>query len=425
MSSRSDARDGDGVVSPSQSVALADEESLHRTFLSEYSALTEEARADLGPDAVVLAPKVVEGAFVRAWDARARFRTPAEVHQFLVEDVHHAAARALSRRVAAKRMAGHEHHEAHVLHEVTPEEAWKHIQHALHGEEHSPQALAEAAAAARHHASEHINVATKTGNPVIPIIIGGVVLAGLLGLAAWMTHLSTDAKFAQALAAPDVRLVNSRSGQIGVVTLDDGTKVRFAPESKITIPKEFGTEMRAVRVEGGAVFDVAPGLPKELNVFAGDVQIVAKGTSFTVRSYPGDSAVVIVTNEGTVAVGRQKEMVDVTAGNALIVPPGAAGRAATTAEREEADGWRSGMLVVNDKPLSEALSLLTRWYGLHISVQPDSLLRRRVTMRASLDSTRQALRGIEQSTGLEFGYIGQNMVFRMPGKAAAPAKRKK
>src|SRR5687767_4781157 len=106
MSTSFDARDGDGAVSPSSNLALADEESLRRTFLAEYPALTEEARADLGPDAAVLAPKVVEGAFVRAWDSRARFRTPAEVHQFLVEDVHHAAARALSRRVAAKRFAG-------------------------------------------------------------------------------------------------------------------------------------------------------------------------------------------------------------------------------------------------------------------------------------------------------------------------------
>jgi ferric-dicitrate binding protein FerR (iron transport regulator) len=424
MSTSFDTRDGDGVVSPSSTIALADEEALRRTFLAEYSALTEEARADLGPEAVVLAPKVVEGAFVRAWDARGRFRTPAEVHQFLVEDVHHAAARALSRRIAAKRFAGHEHAEAHALHETTPEEAWKHIQHALHGEAHSPEALAAAAAASRHHASEHINTATKTGSPVIPILIGGVVLAALLGLAAWMTHLSTDKKFTQALAAPDVRQVSSRSGQIGVVTLDDGTKVRFAPESKVTIPREFGTELRAVRVEGSALFEVAPGLPKELNVFARDVQIVAKGTSFTVHAYPGDSAVVVVTHEGTVAVGREKALVDLAAGNALTVPPRSAGRAATTAEREEADAWRSGMLVVNDKPLSEALSLLTRWYGLHISVQPDSLLQRRVTMRASLDSTRQALRGIEQSTGLEFGYIGQNMIFRLPGKADA-AKGKK
>src|SRR5215207_11336089 len=100
MSTTFDARDGDGPNTGSPGVALADEDSLHRVFLEEYSALTEEARADLGADARALAPKVVEGAFVRAWDARARFRTVEEVHQFLVEDVHHAAARALSRRAS-------------------------------------------------------------------------------------------------------------------------------------------------------------------------------------------------------------------------------------------------------------------------------------------------------------------------------------
>src|SRR5215212_1065098 len=127
MSTSFDARDGDGVVNPSQAVALADEESLHRTFLTEYSALTAEARADLGAEAIVLAPKVVEGAFVRAWDARARFRTPEDVHQFLVEDVHHAAARALSRRAGAHRLSGGHHADAHVVQDETPDEAWKHI----------------------------------------------------------------------------------------------------------------------------------------------------------------------------------------------------------------------------------------------------------------------------------------------------------
>jgi ferric-dicitrate binding protein FerR (iron transport regulator) len=430
MSTTFDARDGDGVVNPSQNVALADEESLRRTFLSEYSALTAEARADLGAEAVVLAPKVVEGAFVRAWDARARFRTPEEVHHFLVEDVHHAAARALSRRVAARRLAGHEHVDAHATHDPTPEEAWAHIQHALHGEEHSPQALAAAASAARHGAAEHINVATHEGNPWIPVLLGGVVLAGLLGLAAWMTHLSADARFAKALNAPDVRVVSSTAGRLGIVTLDDGTKVRFAPESKITIPKDFGVEMRAVRLEGSAVFDVKPGLEKEFHVFAKDVGMMAKGTSFTVNAYPSDSTVVVVVNEGTVAVGRGKETADVTAGNAMVVPPHSAGRPATQAEREAADGWVNGTFAINDKPLREVLDQFSRWYGLHLAVSPDSVLSRRVTLRASLDSTRQALRGVEQSTGLEFGYVGQNMVFHLPdAKAAkastAPAKGKK
>jgi ferric-dicitrate binding protein FerR (iron transport regulator) len=419
MSTSFDARDGDGVVSPSQNVALADEETLHRTFLTEYSALTAEARADLGAEAVVLAPKVVEGAFVRAWDARARFRTPEEVHQFLVEDVHHAAARALSRRVAARRLAGHEHADAHATHDPTPEEAWAHIQHALHGEEHSPQALAAAAAASRHGAAEHIQVATHEGNPWIPVLLGGLALAALLLLATYMTHLSADARFAKALNAPDVRVVSSTAGRIGIVTLDDGTKVRFAPETKITIPKDFGVEMRAVRIEGSAVFDVKPGLEKEFHVFAKDVGMMAKGTSFIVNAYPSDSAVVVVVTDGTVAVGRGKETKDVAAGSAMVVPPHAEGRAATQPERDAAAGWVDGTFAVNDRPLREVLDQFSRWYGLHLSVSPDSVLARRVTLRASLDSTRQALRGVEQSTGLEFGYVGQNMVFHLPDAKAA------
>jgi len=423
MSTTFDARDGDGVVNPSlNNVALADEESLHRTFLTEYSALTAEARQDLGADAVVLAPKVVEGAFVRAWDARARFRTPAEVHEFLVEDVHHAAARALSRRVAARRLSHNEHSEAHATHDPSLEEAWSHIQHALHGETHSPKALSEQAAASRHGAAEHINVATHEANPWIAVLLGGLALAVVLGLAAFMTRMSADARFTKALAGPEVRVVSSTAGRIGLVTLDDGTKVRFAPETKITIPKDFGPEMRAVRLEGSAVFDVKPGLEKQFHVFAKDVDVVAKGTSFTVRAYPSDSAVVVVTNEGSVAVGRKKEMVDVNAGSALLVSPGAAGRAATTAEREEADGWRTGTFAVNDKPLHDVLDALYRWYGLRLSVSPESVLNRPVTFRASLDSTRQALRGVEQSAGLEFGYVGQNMVFHLPGAGPASAK---
>lgn len=430
MSTKFDAREGDGATLSPSPGALADEESLHRTFLSEFSALTEEARADLR-DAPALAPKVVEGAFVRAWDARERFKTPAEVHEFLVDDVHHAAARALSRRVAAQRLAGHGHAEAHTLVEPTPEEAWKHILHALHGEEHSPQALAEQAAVSRHGAAEHISHVSDEGSPWKPILFGAVVLAILLGLAAYLTRMSADARFAKALNAPDARVVSSTAARIGIVTLDDGSRVRFAPDTKLIIPKDFGPDLRAVKLEGAAVFDVKQGLPNPFRVYAGDVIVEAKGTSFTVRAYPGDSAIAVVANEGTVAVGRGKELVDLPAGKAVLVYRGAAPRAATQAQLEEADAWRTGSFAVADRPLGEVLPLLSRWYGLHISAQPQELLDRRVTFRASLDSTRQAIRGIEQSANVAFGYAGQNMVFHeaaaraaVPAKSSKPAKRR-
>jgi hypothetical protein len=73
------------------------------------------------------------------------------------------------------------------------------------------------------------------------------------------------------------------------------------------------------------------------------------------------------------------------------------------------------------------LPLFKRWYGLNIMVQQPKLLERPVSMVVSLDSSRAAIRAVEASTGLEFGYIGQNMVFKEPAAKAArkPAAKPK
>jgi ferric-dicitrate binding protein FerR (iron transport regulator) len=419
MSTTFDARDGNAPDAGTPAVALANEETLRRVFLEEFASLTAEARKDLGEDARALVPKVVEGAFVRAWDARARFRTPEEVHQFLVEDVHHAAARALSRRASAHRLSGGGKANAHDVHDETPDEAWTHIMHALHGETHSPQALAEAARHSRHEAAEHIKHSDKSTPLWVMLTIFGVVLGALLGIAALMGRVSEDAKIAHALDASDARPIATTFARMGNVTLDDGTRVRLAPESQITVPKAFGTELRTVRLAGIGEFTVGKGMEKPFRVNAARTDIIATGTVFTVR-VADDSSVTVVVTEGSVRVGRRKAMTDVPTGGAVVAKDSVV-RQATAAERDEADAWRSGTLVVNDRSLGEALNLMKRWYGLTILVPQQKLLDRRVSFRASLDSTRQAIRGIEESSGLQFGYVGQNMAFT---ERTAPAAKK-
>jgi ferric-dicitrate binding protein FerR (iron transport regulator) len=402
--------------------ALGDERALHDAFVSEYPTLSAEARAELGPDAAALTPKVVEGAFVRAWDARARFQTPAQLRQFLVEDVHHAAARALSRRASAHRFAGHDAPQARRAHPtdvVDIEQSWTHVLHAVRGEAHSPQALAEAAALSRHEAAGHIAVLDKSV-PVWKVAAVIVVVAGVLyGGVATMNALGADAKIAAAVNAADVRVITSLPAQVGVVTLDDGSTVRLAPESKLSIPKGFGPELRAVKLEGAATFTIAQGQPKAFQVHVPGAVVVATGTAFTVRRYEGDQATVIVVQEGTVDVRVGEQARPLAAGAGLLVAAGGAARAATTAEIDEASGWNTGTLAVTNRPLREVLPQLRRWYGLTVLAPDDKLLARPVSLRASLDSSRQAIRGIEQSTGLEFGYIGPNMVFKEPAKPAA------
>jgi transmembrane sensor len=423
MSTSVPPRDG-GASAPPFRTALASEDALKSAFLSEYAALTEVARKDLGSDAAVLSTKVVEGAFVRAWDARSRIQTPDELHKFLVDDVHHAAARALSRRAAAHRLGGAAAHTAHATTEATPEQSWAHIKSALHGE-HSPGALAEAAAISRHEAAEHMAAMTKERPLWAILAVGAAVLLVLIGVVLYIDHLDADNKIARAVNAADSRVVASIPAQLATVTLDDSSKVRLAPESKLTIPKTFGPDLRAVKLEGAANFDVAPGQKRDFRVLARDAALVAKGTSFTVRDYPSDPAVTVVVTDGSVELRRNKEKTDLTKGNAYVIPDTGVVRPATPDERVEAEGWRNGTLAINKRPLREVLPQLKRWYGLNVNVQQPPLLERPVTLIASLDSSRQAIRGVEQSTGLEFGYAGPNMVFREPAAKAKAAPKGK
>lgn len=424
MSTQLPPRDGNTPVT-APGILLADEEVLRSTFLAEYPTLSAEATQALGPEAAGLSPKVVEGAFVRAWDARTKFTTPVELHDFLVQDVHHAAARALSRRAAAHRFAGHDNQSSmHTSAETTPDQSWKHIQEALHGQAHSPSALAEQAKVSRHEAAEHIAVMTKGTSVVRPLLFGLAVVSLVAAAAFWIERAGADGRIATSVNAADARVVTSLPSQIGVVTLDDGSKVRLAPESKLSIPKEFGPKLRAVKIEGVGAFEVAPGQALPFRVYARNAAILATGTAFTVRAYPTDDAVTVAVTEGAVDVRLGKESHPVAAGAGLIIKNGTPARAATEDERHEADGWRSGTIAITNRPLREVLPQLKRWYGVSINVEKDNLLDKTATFQASIDSLMQAIHGVEKSTGLEFGYVGQNPVFREPVKKGAEPPKK-
>ena len=402
---------------------LGDESALKQAFLTHYPALSKEAKLGLGDDAIALVPKVVEGAFVRAWDARGTLKTPADLDAFLIDDIHHAAARALSRRAAAHRFGGALPHEAHAVSgEMNPEQSWTHIQAALHGEAHSPSALAAAAAASRHDTAGHIGDLGKSQSMVMALALAAVALVAVTGGMFAMNRAASKLRVTKALASPEVRLINTPPGKAGTINLGDGSTAHMAPESKLTIPKDFSGTLRGVGIEGASSFDVAKGLEQQFEVHARNAVFVATGTSFTVSAYPSDSVAIVVVREGTVEVRQGEVIRPVTAGAGLVVHDDGTMRIATAEEREEAAGWQTGTLAVENRPLKDALAKMKRWYGYEIRVPQDSLLARKVTMRASLDSGMQAIRLIEKSSGLEFGYAGQNMVFREPG-TAGPKKK--
>jgi ferric-dicitrate binding protein FerR (iron transport regulator) len=426
-SAPSAVRDDTGTAVPDS--VLADTNALHHVFLDVRPALLAQARAELGTDAAALAPKVVEQALVAAWSVRGALHSEEQLRHFLTDEIHHSAARTLRRRAAAHRLGSHD--TGHAARETalraspsappTPaaketdvEESWQHLESALHTKTHRAEALEQSAAFTRHEAAGHIAVINRRGLPWWAwVLLALSLVAGALGFARVMDRLSTSAKIDAAVNSPDARTVSSVSAQMGVLTLDDGSKVRLAPDSKLIIPDAFGT-LRALRMEGAAGFEVAPDGERELQLYVRNAVLTAKGTSFIVRAYKEDPAAIVVVRAGTVALrqGRGRETRQLAAGDAVVIGDSAAIRTATPDERAAAESWHEGMLSITNVSLGESLTQIKRWYGWDVSAAQPALLSRRVTVRASLDSARQALRGIEASGGVKMTWVDGRMVLR-------------
>ena len=172
---------------------------------------------------------------------------------------------------------------------------------------------------------------------------------------------------------------------------------------------------------GTTTCTITPGVA----ITAGDALVVATGTSFSVRSYPEDSATTVVVSEGKVEVRQGTDIRSLDAGSAVYVGVGVAPRLASPSERDDADAWRNGNITITNRQLRDVLPELKRWYNLDIKVPEGALLARKVTLRASLDSSRQAIRGVEQSAGLRFDYDGPTMIFRDATSPVTPTRSKK
>jgi transmembrane sensor len=413
---------------------IPNEDALEQLFRAHYGELLVEAKGKLA-GAETAAPRVVSKAFHLAWNDRSKFSSREELMAFLRSSVQHGAARELSRRAGLHRadhaISGSTHeteiqheHRHHDPVEMGIDEAWDRLKHTLHGG--APEAYRKRASAARHEAAEHMKDLGKERNWTRPLLGGLVALALLAGLGWYLDRQGEGRRIASALNQPDARSYEAPAGQTNIrITLDDGTVVRIGPQTKVTVPKMFGPNMRAVKVDGSAGIQIMQQLEKPFRVHVGDAVVMALGTSFSVRRYADDSAAVIAVKEGSVDVVVGEQIRNLTAGKAVKVLDGGNMVNATQAEVEETASWPDGRIIISGRPLRYVLPRLKRFYGLDIAVLDNRLLDRQVFLSSALNSPREAISSVEQSAGLKFSYVGENMTFTDTVGTAAPARRRR
>ena len=186
------------------------------------------------------------------------------------------------------------------------------------------------------------------------------------------------------MARPDT--FETRVGETRRVALADGSVVVLNVASRMRVRME-DRERRVWLDHGQARFEVAKDGARPFRVFVGDREVRALGTTFDVRRL--DAGVDVVLEEGSVGLypadAERPEPVRSAGAPEVVLRPGqAATRSATAIAVTAVDpavtgAWRFGRLVLDNRPLGEAVAEINRYNARTILLDDPSLAAMRIS----------------------------------------------
>jgi ferric-dicitrate binding protein FerR (iron transport regulator) len=378
-----------------------DESALERVYRERYRALLDVAIADLGDP--LRAARTVERVAADLWKERTQFDSPAAFERYFGALLHERIVREHGRVASLHR------HESAARNSTPPRGAapstdvsWEHVKALLHPAVSATE-LSAMQSAARHHTAEHLAAVGRKPMPVRSIVLGVAAALAIVALLFVVPRMRQD-EIGKALASPDARTVASKPGQRGAVKLSDGSEAVLGAMSSVLIPPGFASQLRAVKLEGTASFTVVPNKTLPFIVRADRATVTALGTTFDVSAYPGDRLLVLRVRQGEVRLESSKGTRVVKQSEAVSVESSGIVHAASATELAEALGWVDGEFVITDRSLRDALPIIRRWFDIDPRPADEKLLDRRVTMRVGLDSSRAAIRALQESAQVLLTY---------------------
>jgi transmembrane sensor len=166
-------------------------------------------------------------------------------------------------------------------------------------------------------------------------------------------------------STPEWETVLAARGEIRTVVLDDGSIVTLNADSRLEHAVADGGDVRMVRLEGEARFEVASD-GRAFVVETSEARVRVLGTQFSVRAR-GDATAVAV-HEGRVAVESGSDALELTRDEAVEVRAGAPVRPLPPDAARSADDWTRGMLTFQRVPLTRALMDVERRFDVEIAL---------------------------------------------------------
>jgi len=189
--------------------------------------------------------------------------------------------------------------------------------------------------------------------------------------------------------------ITTQKGSKTSIQLPDGTKVWLNADSKINYDETFKDNVREVRLEGEAFFDVRKDSSRPFIIHTSVIDIKVLGTKFNVKSYEDEAATETSLISGRVEISiksnPEKKIIlnpneklvvkhnlddSIANGNkddenALLLVK--ALRKDSSYEQSLETLWLDNKLVFDSEPLEEVCKKLERWYNVKINIQDERI----------------------------------------------------
>lgn len=223
-----------------------------------------------------------------------------------------------------------------------------------------------------------------------------VILIPLLawGLSVW---INTKPKAAGMLADASYYVDKGVKGQ---VTLSDGTTVNLNSGSSLKVLGD-----RRVFLDGEGWFDVQSDQEHPFYVETpSGVTVKVTGTQFNLSNYSKEDFKVLLVKGNIELQGAPNSIpVKVKPSEQVVVKSGMARKEfANLQEKKNATAWKEGVLVFDDKPMREAIPMLERWYGAHITVASPALMDERLTGEFDTETIQEVMSVLALTHGFTF-----------------------
>lgn len=192
------------------------------------------------------------------------------------------------------------------------------------------------------------------------------------------------------------------AGEIKTVTLSDGSTVALAAQSAVQV--SFEKKVRKITLlSGQAFFEVTPNRSRPFIVSSGKTTTRVLGTAFEVSLKSTGSTVLV--KHGTVHVTSSSADAQILQKGDGAKVQRSGGIAKINIQPSQVAVWRRGRYEVNNRPVSEVLDELRRYYSGIVILTDKGLGRRRITGVYDLKDPKEALRAVALAHGAKLNQV--------------------